>query len=58
MSCYCDPGTLFSVMRRDCHGELRALVQGENQRCRIDLFPQHRQLNAPDVAFFQAVPLL
>lgn len=29
-------------------------MQGESQRCRMDLFPKCRQLNAPDVAFVQA----
>lgn len=55
---HCDPGNLVSVLRRDGHGGLRAVMQGENQRCRMGLFPKRGQLNAPDVAFVQAVPPL
>lgn len=37
---------------------LGAAMQRESQRCRMDLFPKHRQLNALDGAFVQAAPPL
>ena len=46
----------FSRCCGDCRDGLRAVTQGGNQRGRMDLFPKHRQLNAPDVAFVQSAP--